>query len=389
MKRVSKVLTALVLGTVLAGLAAGCGGGEKKADTIKVGANLEMTGGSASYGISSKNAIELAFKEINEKGGINGKQLELVVADNKSEAAEATNAMQKLVSQDNVVAVIGPNLSSSVIAASAINNSAKVLDIAPMATNPYVTVDQTSGKTKDFNYRTCFIDPFQGTVMAKFATAELGVGNAAILIDNSSDYAKGLAQFFKENFVKEGGAVTAEESYLQKDTDFKATLTKIKATNPDFLYVPGYYQEVGLIVKQARELGMNMPIAGGDGWDSAKMPEIAGAAALNNTYFSSLYSPEDSSDINKNFVAAYEKAYGQKPDVFAALSYDSALLVAEAIKNAGSTEPAKISEAMAKINGFSGVSGSVTFDDKHNPVKSAVILEYKDGAQSLKTKINP
>lgn len=389
MKRVSKVLTALVLGTVLAGLAAGCGGGEKKADTIKVGANLEMTGGSASYGISSKNAIELAFKEINEKGGINGKQLELVVADNKSEAAEATNAMQKLVSQDNVVAVIGPNLSSSVIAASAINNSAKVLDIAPMATNPYVTVDKASGKTKDFNYRTCFIDPFQGTVMAKFATAELGVGNAAVLIDNSSDYAKGLAQFFKENFVKEGGAVTAEESYLQKDTDFKATLTKIKATNPDFLYVPGYYQEVGLIVKQARELGMNMPIAGGDGWDSAKMPEIAGAAALNNTYFSSLYSPEDSSDINKNFVAAYEKAYGQKPDVFAALSYDSALLVAEAIKNAGSTEPAKISEAMAKINGFSGVSGSVTFDDKHNPVKSAVILEYKDGAQSLKTKINP
>lgn len=389
MKRVSKVLTALVLGSVLAGLAAGCGGGEKKADTIKVGANLEMTGGSASYGISSKNAIELAFKEINEKGGINGKQLELVVADNKSEAAEATNAMQKLVSQDNVVAVIGPNLSSSVIAASAINNSAKVLDIAPMATNPYVTVDQASGKTKDFNYRTCFIDPFQGTVMAKFATAELGVGNAAVLIDNSSDYAKGLAQFFKENFVKEGGAVTAEESYLQKDTDFKATLTKIKATNPDFLYVPGYYQEVGLIVKQARELGMNMPIAGGDGWDSAKMPEIAGAAALNNTYFSSLYSPEDSSDINKNFVAVYEKAYGQKPDVFAALSYDSALLVAEAIKNAGSTEPAKISEAMAKINGFSGVSGSVTFDDKHNPVKSAVILEYKDGAQSLKTKINP
>lgn len=389
MKRVSKVLTALVLGTVLAGLAAGCGGGEKKADTIKVGANLEMTGGSASYGISSKNAIELAFKEINEKGGINGKQLELVVADNKSEAAEATNAMQKLVSQDNVVAVIGPNLSSSVIAASAINNSAKVLDIAPMATNPYVTVDQASGKTKEFNYRTCFIDPFQGTVMAKFATDELGVGNAAILIDNSSDYAKGLAQFFKENFVKEGGAVTAEESYLQKDTDFKATLTKIKATNPDFLYVPGYYQEVGLIVKQARELGMNMPIAGGDGWDSAKMPEIAGAAALNNTYFSSLYSPDDSLDINKNFVAAYEKAYGQKPDVFAALSYDSALLVAEAIKNAGSTEPAKISEAMAKINGFSGVSGSVTFDDKHNPVKSAVILEYKDGAQSLKTKINP
>lgn len=388
MKKVSKVLSALIAGSLLTAALTGCGG-EKSADSIKVGADLEMTGGSATYGISSKNAIELAFKEINEKGGVNGKKLELVVADNKSEAAEATNAMQKLVSQDKVVAVIGPNLSSSVIAASAINNGSKVLDITPMGTNPNITVDPATGKTKEFNYRTCFIDPFQGTVMATFAKDSLNVQNAAVLIDNSSDYAKGLAQFFKENFVGGGGTITAEESYLQKDTDFKATLTKIKASNPDFLYVPGYYQEVGLIVKQARELGMTMPIAGGDGWDSAKLPEIAGTASLNNTYFSSLYSPDDASDINKNFVAAYEKAYGQKPDVFAALSYDSALLVAEAIKNAGSEDPAKISEAMAKINGFNGVSGSVTFDAQHNPVKSAVILEYKDGVQSLKTKINP
>ena len=388
MKKVSRVLSALICASLLTAGLTGCGG-EKNADTIKVGGNLELTGGSATFGISSKNAIELAFKEINDKGGVNGKKLELVAADNKSEAAEAANAMQKLISQDGVVAVIGPNLSSSVIAASAINNGSKVLDITPMGTNPNITVDPATGKTKEFNYRTCFIDPFQGTVMAAFAKNDLGAGKAAILIDNSSDYAKGLSQFFKENFEKDGGTITTEESYLQKDTDFKATLTKIKATNPDFLYVPGYYQEVGLIVKQARELGMNMPIAGGDGWDSAKLPEIAGAAALNNTYFSSLYSPDDASDINKNFVAAYEKAYGAKPDVFAALSYDSALLIVEAIKNAGSTEPAKINEAMAKINGFNGVSGSVTFDAQHNPVKSAVILEYVDGKQSLKTKINP
>lgn len=238
------------------------------------------------------------------------------MADNKSEAAEATNAMQKLVSQDKVVAVIGPNLSSATIAAGAINNGSKVLDIAPMATNPNVTVDPATGKTKEYNFRACFIDPFQGTVMANFAKNDLQATKAAILIDNSSDYAKGLAAFFKENFIKNGGTVVAEESYLQKDTDFKATLTKIKAAAPDILYVPGYYQEVGMIVKQGREMGIEIPMAGGDGWDSAKLPEIAGKAALNNTYFSSLYSPDDDSALNKAFVSEYEKAYKVKPDVF-------------------------------------------------------------------------
>ena len=293
MKKVTKVFSVMVASVALAAMLSGCGGDKKPAggDTIKVGGNLEMTGGSASFGISSKNAIELAFKNINDKGGINGKKLELVVADNKSEAAEATNAMQKLVSQDKVVAVIGPNLSSATIAAGAINNGSKVLDIAPMATNPNVTVDPATGKTKEYNFRACFIDPFQGTVMANFAKNDLQATKAAILIDNSSDYAKGLAAFFKENFIKNGGTVVAEESYLQKDTDFKATLTKIKAAAPDILYVPGYYQEVGMIVKQGREMGIEIPMAGGDGWDSAKLPEIAGKAALNNTYFSSLYSP--------------------------------------------------------------------------------------------------
>ena len=377
-----KLLSVMAVSALAMGLFTGCGGEEKAADqnVVKVGVFLPLTGDNAAGGELELRGIKLANQLHPE---VLGKKVELVVADNKSDKAEAASVAARLIEKDKVSVLVGSYGSSLSMAAGNIVKENKVPAVGTSCTNPQVTANN------DYYFRACFIDPFQGTVMAKFATAELGVGNAAVLIDNSSDYAKGLAQFFKENFVKEGGAVTAEESYLQKDTDFKATLTKIKATNPDFLYVPGYYQEVGLIVKQARELGMNMPIAGGDGWDSAKMPEIAGAAALNNTYFSSLYSPEDSSDINKNFVAAYEKAYGQKPDVFAALSYDSALLVAEAIKNAGSTEPAKISEAMAKINGFSGVSGSVTFDDKHNPVKSAVILEYKDGAQSLKTKINP
>lgn len=392
MKRVNKLLSVLAAGAIFMGALTGCGGGGSKGadgDTIKVGGLLEMTGGSASFGISSKNGIDLALKKINEKGVLGGKKLSLVVADTKSEASEATNGMQKLISQDKVAAIIGPNLSSAVIASGAINNGAKVVDITPMGTNPDITVDPGTKKTKEYNFRTCFIDPFQGTVMASFASNDLKVKKAAIYIDNTSDYAKGLAQFFKENFIKNGGEVVIEEAYLQKDTDFKSTLTKIKAANPDFIYIPGYYQEVGLIVKQAREMGITVPMAGGDGWDSAKLPEIAGKGALENTFFSSLYSPDDTSDINKAFVAEYKKAYNTNPDVFAALAYDSAMLVAKAIEDAGSAEPAKIAAAMAKISGFKGVSGEVTFNEQHNPVKSAVIIEHKDGVQTFKTKVNP
>lgn len=391
MKRVTKLLSVLAAGAMVMSALTGCGGGSKGADgdTIKVGGLLEMTGGSASFGISGKNGIDLALKKINEKGVLGGKKLSLVVADTKSEASEATNGMQKLISQDKVVAVIGPNQSSAVIASGAINNGAKVVDITPMGTNPDVTIDPKTKQVKPYSFRTCFIDPFQGTVMASFASNELKVKKAAIYIDNTSDYAKGLAQFFKENFVKNGGQIVIEEAYLQKDTDFKSTLTKIKAAQPDFIYIPGYYQEVGLIVKQAREMGINVPMAGGDGWDSAKLPEIAGKAALENTFFSSLYSPDDTSDLNKEFVAEYKKAYNTNPDVFAALAYDSALLVAKAIEDAGSADPAKIAEAMAKIKGFKGVSGEVTFNEQHNPIKSAVIIEHKDGKQTFKTKVNP
>lgn len=392
MKRGTKLLSLLAAGMLFAALTGGCGGSDSGgADkTVKVGGLLEMTGGSASFGISSKNGIELAFKDINAKGGVlGGKKLELVVADTKSEASEATNGMQKLISQDGVAAVIGPNQSSAVIAASAINNGAKVLGITPMGTNPDITVNPADGKTRAYNYRACFIDPFQGTVMASFAYNDLGVRKAAVLVDNTSDYSKGLAKFFTENFANKGGSVVIEEAFLQKDTDFKSTLTKIKVANPDFIYIPGYYQEVGLIIKQARELGINVPIAGGDGWDSAKLPEIAGKAALNNTYFSSLYSSDEASEMNKKFVEEYQKEYNTKPDVFAALAYDSALLVAKAIEDAKSAEPAKIAEAMSKISGFKGVSGDVVFDEQHNPIKSAVIIEYVDGAQTFKTKVNP
>ena len=371
-------------------LVSGCStGSDKKADTIKIGVVAELTGNNATYGTSITNGIKLAVQQLNDTGGLLGKKIELVVADNKSEPAEAANAMSKLVNQDKAPVVMGLFASSSAIAASNVSEAAKVPFLAVGATNPKVTLDEKTGKVKPNTFRVCFIDPFQGTVGANFILNELKLQKAAVYIDNSSDYAKGLAAFFKENFIKNGGTVVAEESYLQKDTDFKATLTKIKAAAPDILYVPGYYQEVGMIVKQGREMGIEIPMAGCAGWDIAKLPEIAGKAALNNTYFSSLYSPDDDSALNKAFVSEYEKAYKVKPDVFAALAYDSALLVAEAIKNAGDTDPVKIAQSMAKINGFQGVSGTVTFDAQHNPVKSAVIIEHKDGAQTFRTKINP
>lgn len=393
MKKFTKLASVLAAGALIAGVVAGCGGGgEKKAEapaTIKIGGLLEMTGGSASYGISAKRAIDIAISEINAKGGVTGKKLELVVADNKSEAAEAANGMQKLVSQDKVVAVIGPNLSSLAISSIPIHEGAKILAIAPMATNPDVTVDPKTGKTHPYNFRSCFIDPFQGTVMANFVAKDLKALKTAILIDNSSDYAKGLAKNFKETYEKIGGQIVGEEAYLQKDTDFKATMTKIKATNPDFIYIPGYYQEIGLAVKQGRDLGITVPMGGGDGWDSTLLPEIAGKEALNNTYFTSLYSPDDATDLNKAFVAAYEKAYKAKPDVFAAMAYDCTLLVAKAIEDAKGPDPVKMAEAMAKIKGLKGVAGETTFDAQHNPIKTAVIIEYKDGAQVFKGKVEP
>jgi branched-chain amino acid transport system substrate-binding protein len=368
-------------------LTVGCGG--QSSNDIKLGANLEMTGSNATFGQSATNGAKLAIKQVNDKGGVLGKKISLVVADNKSEAAEAANAMQKLITQDKVLAIIAPIASSSVIAGAQVNMDNKVLAISPTASNPNVTVDPATGKVRDFLFRAAFIDPFQGSVMANFATKTLKGKTAAIYIDNSSDYAKGLGKFFKETFEKNGGQVVIEEAYLAKDTDFKATLTKIKAANPDVLFVPGYYQEVGMIIKQAREMGLMMPVLGGDGWDSAKLPEIAGAQALNNTFFANHYSPDDNSQAIKTFVEAYKQEYGQTPDAFAALSYDATMMIIEAMKRANSEDPVKIKDELAKTKDYAAVSGTITLNDTHDAVKSAVIIEMKDGKQTFKEKINP
>jgi branched-chain amino acid transport system substrate-binding protein len=383
-KKIICAVTAIGMFTVFA---TGCG--DQSSDTIKIGANLEMTGSNATFGQSASNGAKLAIKQANEKGGVLGKKLELVVADNKSEAAEAANSMQKLISQDKVVAILAPIASSSVMAGAQVNNDGKVLAISPTASNPKVTVDPDTGKVRDYLFRASFIDPFQGAVMANFAFKSLNGKTAAIYIDTASDYAKGLGQFFKETFVKNGGQIVAEEAYLAKDTDFKSTLTKIKASNPDILFVPGYYQEVGMIIKQAREIGINAAILGGDGWDSEKLPEIAGNDALNNTFFANHYSPDDQSPAIQDFVATYKAEYGQVPDSFAVLSYDATMMIIKAIERAGSVDTVKIKDEMAKTKDFAGVSGMITLDEKHDAIKDAVVIEFKNGKQTFKEKVKP
>jgi branched-chain amino acid transport system substrate-binding protein len=376
---------------VAAGVLAGCNSSAssdaKEGSTIKIGANLELSGGVASYGQSAKEGIELAIEEINKKG-IDGKKLKLVTVDNKSDAAEATSGSLKLATQDKVVAIIGAATSTNTLAQVQIAQDNKIPLITPTATN--ATITNKDGKVNDFVFRTCFIDPFQGTVAANFASNDLKVKSAAILIDSSSDYSKGLAESFKKSFKANGGEIVKEEAYVAKDTDFRATLTNIKSANPDYVYVPGFYEEVGLIVKQARELGITAPIMGGDGWDSPDLVKIAGAAALNNTFITNHYSSGDSDKKVSEFVAAFKAKYdGKSPDAFTALGYDTVYFLADAIKRAGSSDSKKIQKALEATDGLQLVSGKVKLDKNHDPIKAAVILEYKNGEQQFKTKINP
>jgi branched-chain amino acid transport system substrate-binding protein len=385
--------------TILGGLAiamsialTGCGGGEKakpaaQTNEIKIGGNVEMTGGVANYGNQALSGMKLAFKQVNASGGVLGKKINLILADNKSEPAEAANATTKLITQDKVSLVMGPIVSSNVLATVKIAEDNKVVVMTPTGTNEKITVD--NGKVHPFAFRACFIDPFQGRVMANYATKSLKVKTAVIYIDSSSDYSKGVAAAFEETFVKNGGKIVGKEAFLQKDQDFKATLTKIKAMNADIVFIPAYYEEVGKIVKQARELGIKQPLLGTDGWDNPKVVEIAGAAALNNTFFSNHYSSQDSDPNVKKFIDAYKAEYKEEPSSMAALGYDAAMIVVDAIKRANTTDATKVKEAMEQTKNLQVSTGIVTMDSNHNPIKSAVVIEMKDGKQTFKEKINP
>ncbi|MDM5221838.1 ABC transporter substrate-binding protein [Peribacillus sp. NJ11] len=379
--------------TLAAGVLAGCSGSGSSdkssgdGDTIKIGVNLELSGGVASYGQSIAEGLELATAEIN-KEGIDGKKIKLIKVDNKSEASEATSGAIKLTSQDQVAAIVGAATSTNSIAQVQIAQDNKVPVISPSGTSPEITFSKD--KLNDYIFRTSFIDPFQGTVAANFASTEIKAKTAAIYIDSSSDYSKGLAAAFKEQFEKNGGKVVAEEAYIAKDTDFRSTLTRLKSAKPDFIFLPGYYEEAGLIVKQARETGLDVPFMGGDGWDSPKLVEIAGTKALNNTFITNHYSSGDPDEKIQNFVSAFKAKYKDKsPDAFNALGYDTGYFLADAIKRAGSADSEKIKEALEKTADLELVTGTFTLDEKHNPIKSATILEFKEGKQVFNTKINP
>lgn len=380
-----KKCLAAMLGVALLGtMVAGCGD-QAKSDEIKIGANFELTGNVANYGSMGLDGLKLAIKQANDAGGVNGKKINLVIADDKSEASEAANAATKLISTDKVKVLVGPATTANVLATTQIAGDSKIPLIAPMATSPKITVD--NGKVKPFIFRSCFIDPLQGDVMATFATKTLKAKTAAIYVDSSSDYSKSLAQVFKEKFEAAGGKVLVEEAFLQKDQDFKATLTKIKAANADVIFVPAYYEEVGKIVKQARELGITNAIIGTDGWDDDKVVDIAGAGALNNTFFSTHYSDQDK-DV-QSFIEAFKTEYNKAPNVFAALGYDAGKMLIDAIKRAGSDDPEKIRQALEETKNLQVGTGLITMDPNHNPIKSAVIIEMKDGAKTMKEKITP
>lgn len=353
--------------------------GTTTGDTIKVGVYGDLTGQTSSFGQSTKNGIELAVEEINAAGGVNGKKIQLVVEDDQGRPEQAKTVVSKLINQDKVQAVLGEVASTNSLAAAPVAQEAKIPMITPSSTNPKVT------EVGDYISRVCFIDPFQGSVMAKFAANTLKAKTAAILGDVNSDYSKGLTQFFEEEFTKLGGKVVAKEAYTQTDPDFKGQLTKIRNLNPDIIYIPGYYGQVGIIAKQARELDMNMPLLGGDGWDSPELWKLGGAS-LKNTFISNHYSAQNPTPEIQNFVKAFKAKFNVEPDSLAALAYDAAKVLADAIKRAGGTDPAKLKDAINSTKDFAGVTGKISLDPTRNAVKPAVVLELDPAASAFKYK---
>ncbi len=341
-----------------------------------------LTGAQATFGISTRNGIDLAIKEANAAGGVKGKKLAVRVYDDQSKPEEAAQATTRLITQDKALIILGEVASSNSLAMAEKAQAAGVPMITPSSTN--ITVTQKG----DYIFRVCFIDPFQGGVMAKFARENLKADRVAILQDNKSAYSIGLTEVFTAKFKEMGGTLLATESYSQGDTDFRAQLTSIKKLKPQGIYVPGYYNDVGIIARQARELGLTVPMMGGDGWDSEKLFELAGDT-LDGSYFSNHYSPQNPDPRVKNFIANYKAAYTAVPDALAALGYDAARVAIAALERSKDLSGPAIRDAIAQTQGFEGVAGKISLDAQRNAVKSAAILKVANGTTEFVTTINP
>lgn len=384
-----RVVARLGGGLILLGLLAvlvtlSCGPQKNAADRsiIKIGFFGDLTGPTFNFGLSSKNGVLMAADEINQAGGINGHQIDVVIEDDKGSPEEAAQVTGKLIDRYKVAAIIGAGASGNVLAAAPKAQAARVPLVAPSSTNPAVT------ESGDYIFRACFIDAFQGEVMAKFASHTLKAKKAAILVDFNSPYSRGLTEFFELSFAKLDGRIVAKQSYQQGDADFRGQLSAIKTADPDVIYIPGYYGDVAIIAKQARQLGLTMPLLGADGWDAPELWELGGEA-LNGSYISNHYSAEDPAEPIQKFVHAYRQRYGNlTPDAHAALAYDALRFLAEAMQKAGTNGPS-LRDALAATKDFAGVTGIISMDRNRNAVKPAVILKLQDTRYIYQETIQP
>ncbi|MBX3357048.1 MAG: ABC transporter substrate-binding protein [Phycisphaeraceae bacterium] len=393
----SRLTRPTLAATLLAALSAALGGCEKSpatnspaagstaagasADTFLVGHYASMTGSEATFGVSTDNGIRLAVSEQNAAGGVNGRQITLITYDNQGKPQESVTAVTRLIDQDHVVAVLGEVASSRSLAGAPVCQRKGVPMITPSSTNPDVTA------VGNMISRVCFIDPFQGYVGAKFARENLKLSKAATLYNRAQAYSSGLNSNFIDSFKKLGGEVVSEQAYSDGDNDFSAQLTAIRQMGAEFIYVPGYYTEVVNIAKQARKLGLDVPLIGGDGWDSEELRNAG--SSLNGCYFSNHYSQEDTRPEVQEFVKRYQAEYGKVPDGLAALGYDSVRLLFDAAARAQSLSGADLARAINSTKGFKGVTGTITIDAKRNATKDAVVLEVVDGVPKYKATIKP
>jgi len=353
------------------------------AEPIKIGEYASLTGKEASFGQSSHKGIVMAVEEINAAGGVLGRPLQLLSEDNQTKPGESATVAKKLIARDKVVALLGEVASGRSLEAGPIAQAYKIPMIAPASTNPKVT------QTGSYVFRVCFIDPFQGTVMAKFAREDLKATRVAILSSVSNAYSVGLAKYFRETFTAGGGEVVAEKNFSEGDKDFRAQLTAVKAAGAEAVFVPSYYTEAALIVRQARDLGLAVPFFGGDGWEAPQLLEIGGDA-LDGCYYSTHFSPQNQAPVVQAFVKKFQARWdGQVPDAFAALGYDAAHVLADAIARAGTTDGPELRAALAATKAFPGVTGATTIDAQRDASKPAAILAIKGGRLTFLKTVAP